>query len=155
VSAPATPRVVLYGRAGCHLCDEARAVVARVCGDIGVAWAEVDVDAAPADRGLAGAGAADAGAADAGVGDAGAADAGAADAGVGDAGAADAGAGGAGATGAGATGARATDAATTGTSPAVADLATAYGERVPVVAVDGLEVAQWHVSERALRAALA
>ena len=140
MSAPATPRVVLYGRAGCHLCDEARAVVARVCGDIGVAWAEVDVDAAPADRGLAGAGAADAGAADAGVGDAGAADAGA---------------GGAGATGAGATGARATDAATTGTSPAVADLATAYGERVPVVAVDGLEVAQWHVSERALRAALA
>lgn len=110
MSAPAAPRVVLYGRAGCHLCDEARVVVARVCGDIGVPWVEVDVDAAPADRGLADAGVADAGVADAGA---------------------------------------------TGTSPAVAGLAADYGDRVPVVVVDGVDVAQWHVSERALRAALA
>ncbi|WP_129337604.1 glutaredoxin family protein [Cellulomonas endophytica] len=40
-------RVVLYGRAGCHLCDEARAVVAQVCDDAGARWAEVDVDTDP------------------------------------------------------------------------------------------------------------
>ncbi|MBD7920060.1 glutaredoxin family protein [Cellulomonas sp. Sa3CUA2] len=39
-----TARVVLYGRAGCHLCDEARALVERVCADVGATWAEVDVD---------------------------------------------------------------------------------------------------------------
>jgi hypothetical protein len=35
-----TPRVVLLGKPGCHLCDEARVVVARVCGELDVAWAE-------------------------------------------------------------------------------------------------------------------
>ncbi len=35
-----TPRVLLLGKPGCHLCDEARVVVARVCGDLEVAWAE-------------------------------------------------------------------------------------------------------------------
>lgn len=35
-----TPRVVLLGKPGCHLCDEARIVVARVCGELDVAWAE-------------------------------------------------------------------------------------------------------------------
>ncbi|VTR78158.1 MULTISPECIES: glutaredoxin family protein [Cellulomonas] len=39
------PRVVLYGRAGCHLCADARAVVADVCAATGDSWAEVDVDA--------------------------------------------------------------------------------------------------------------
>ena len=39
------PRVVLLGRRGCHLCDDARAVVAAVCTDLGVDWAERDVDA--------------------------------------------------------------------------------------------------------------
>ena len=33
------PRVLLYTRAGCHLCEEARAVVADVCGAV-----DVDVD---------------------------------------------------------------------------------------------------------------
>ncbi|MCB7138198.1 glutaredoxin family protein [Cellulosimicrobium marinum] len=42
---PDEPAVLLFGRAGCHLCDDARAVVEAVCGDAGVAWAEVDVDA--------------------------------------------------------------------------------------------------------------
>ncbi|WP_251153447.1 glutaredoxin family protein [Cellulosimicrobium sp. Marseille-Q4280] len=42
-SVPSVP-VLLYGRAGCHLCDDARTVVAQVCGDAGVAWAEVDLD---------------------------------------------------------------------------------------------------------------
>jgi glutaredoxin len=39
-------RVVLYGRAGCHLCDEARAVVREVCAQTGDEWAEVDIDTA-------------------------------------------------------------------------------------------------------------
>ncbi|MGY4645453.1 glutaredoxin family protein [Cellulomonas sp. URHB0016] len=46
MSASSVPsaRVVLYGRAGCHLCDDARALVVRVCGETGDAWVEVDVD---------------------------------------------------------------------------------------------------------------
>ena len=43
-------RVTLVVRDGCHLCVEARAVVERVCGDLGVGWHEVDVDADPALR---------------------------------------------------------------------------------------------------------
>ena len=39
-----TPRVRMVGRAGCHLCDEARAVIARVCAELDVAWDEVSVD---------------------------------------------------------------------------------------------------------------
>ena len=38
-------RVTLYSRAGCHLCDEARVVVARVCADLGETFEEVDIDA--------------------------------------------------------------------------------------------------------------
>lgn len=79
--------MVLYGRAGCHLCEEARAVVARVCRERGTAWTEIDVDDPPL--------------------------------------------------------------------PGAPDLFDAYGERVPVVTVDGSEVAQWRVSEGVLRAALA
>ena len=36
-------RVTLFGKPGCHLCDDARAVVERVCAELGTAWAEVDV----------------------------------------------------------------------------------------------------------------
>jgi glutaredoxin len=39
------PRVTLYSRVGCHLCDEARMVVARVCEELGESFAEVDIDA--------------------------------------------------------------------------------------------------------------
>jgi len=39
-------RVVLYGRAGCHLCDEAREVVRTVCDETGADWSEVDIDTA-------------------------------------------------------------------------------------------------------------
>lgn len=39
-------RVVLYARRGCHLCDDARAVVAAVAAEHGAAWTEVDVDEA-------------------------------------------------------------------------------------------------------------
>ena len=42
-----SPRVVLYTRAGCHLCDEARPVVAQVAAEAGEQWAEVDVDTDP------------------------------------------------------------------------------------------------------------
>jgi hypothetical protein len=33
-------RVVLIGRPGCHLCDDARSIVAEVCAEAGVAWRE-------------------------------------------------------------------------------------------------------------------
>ncbi|RYB90306.1 glutaredoxin family protein [Nocardioides glacieisoli] len=39
-----TARVTLYSRQGCHLCDDARQVVARVCADLGESFDEVDVD---------------------------------------------------------------------------------------------------------------
>lgn len=39
-----SPRVRLVGRAGCHLCDEARTVIARVCAELDVSWDEVSVD---------------------------------------------------------------------------------------------------------------
>ena len=37
-------RVVLFGRAGCHLCEDAREVVRTVCEETGEHWSEVDVD---------------------------------------------------------------------------------------------------------------
>lgn len=46
-SPPSPTRVVLLGRDGCHLCDEAREVVARVCGTLGVSWSERSVDDDP------------------------------------------------------------------------------------------------------------
>lgn len=44
----AEPRVLLLGLPGCHLCDEARTVVAAVCADLGVEWAERAIDEDPA-----------------------------------------------------------------------------------------------------------
>jgi glutaredoxin len=41
------PRVLLLGRPGCHLCEEARAVVERVTADLGVGWEERSVDDDP------------------------------------------------------------------------------------------------------------
>ncbi len=40
---PAPSRVLLVGKPGCHLCDDARAVVEAVCGAESVAWREVSV----------------------------------------------------------------------------------------------------------------
>jgi len=37
-------RVRLLTRPGCHLCDEARTVVAQVCAEQGESYEEVDVD---------------------------------------------------------------------------------------------------------------
>lgn len=39
-------RVRLLTRPGCHLCDEARAVVAQVCSELGQTYQELDIDAA-------------------------------------------------------------------------------------------------------------
>jgi glutaredoxin len=36
-------RVTLYGKPGCHLCEDAREVIARVCADLGTTYDEVDI----------------------------------------------------------------------------------------------------------------
>lgn len=41
------PRVTLYTRPGCHLCDDARVVVERVCADLGEDYDEVDITTDP------------------------------------------------------------------------------------------------------------
>jgi len=50
VTTAAETRVVLYTREACHLCEDARAVVEKVCESSGTAWREVDIDSAPALR---------------------------------------------------------------------------------------------------------
>ena len=42
---PADHRLTLLGKPGCHLCDEARAVLSRVADELGVPWDERDVTA--------------------------------------------------------------------------------------------------------------
>ena len=42
-----TARITLYSRPGCHLCDAARAVIERVCADLGEEYAEVSIDDDP------------------------------------------------------------------------------------------------------------
>ncbi len=37
-------RVTVYTRPGCHLCEEALAVVAKVCADLGEEYDEVNID---------------------------------------------------------------------------------------------------------------
>lgn len=41
-------RVLVYSRQGCHLCDVALGVVARVCAETGSSYDVVDVDTDPA-----------------------------------------------------------------------------------------------------------
>ncbi|MFL6157349.1 MAG: glutaredoxin family protein [Marmoricola sp.] len=41
-------RVRLYTKPGCHLCDDARAVVERVCAEVGASYDEVDITTDPA-----------------------------------------------------------------------------------------------------------
>ena len=47
-----TPRVTVYSRPGCHLCEDALAVVAKVCADLGETYdvVNIDVDATLAER---------------------------------------------------------------------------------------------------------
>jgi glutaredoxin len=40
-------RVTLYAKPGCHLCDDAREVIARVCADVGTSYQEVDITTDP------------------------------------------------------------------------------------------------------------
>jgi glutaredoxin len=42
-----TERVMLYGKPGCHLCDDARAVIQAVCAELGVGWTEIDITVDP------------------------------------------------------------------------------------------------------------
>ena len=39
--------MLLYGRPGCHLCDDARQVVEAVCAELGEGWQEVDITTDP------------------------------------------------------------------------------------------------------------
>jgi len=36
-------RVTLYSKPGCHLCDDARTVIERVCADLGESYEEVSI----------------------------------------------------------------------------------------------------------------
>lgn len=36
-------RVLVYGKPGCHLCEDALAIVARVCAEVGTTYEEVDI----------------------------------------------------------------------------------------------------------------
>jgi len=42
-------KITLLSRPGCHLCDDARAVVARVAADLGLSWEERDITGSAAD----------------------------------------------------------------------------------------------------------
>jgi len=42
-----TDRVTLYGKPGCHLCDDARAIIDAVCTELGVGWTEIDITQDP------------------------------------------------------------------------------------------------------------
>ncbi len=46
--ASAGSEVVLYGRPGCHLCDDARVVLERLRGELGFVLVERDIEADPA-----------------------------------------------------------------------------------------------------------
>jgi glutaredoxin len=37
------PHVTLLSRPGCHLCEDARAVIERVAAELGVSWSERDI----------------------------------------------------------------------------------------------------------------
>jgi glutaredoxin len=42
--APGGPhRITLIGKPGCHLCEDAREVVAQVAGELGLTWEELDI----------------------------------------------------------------------------------------------------------------
>ncbi len=82
MTAAAGTRVTLMTRRNCPLCDTAESAVGRICGELAVPWASIDVDSDP-------------------------------------------------------------------------ELRAEYGDRVPVILVDGREHGFWRVEEQRLRAALA
>lgn len=40
---PTDHRITLLGKPGCHLCDDARSVIARIAGELAVPWDERDI----------------------------------------------------------------------------------------------------------------
>jgi glutaredoxin len=44
---PDDARVVVYGKAGCHLCDDAYAIVEQVCASVGASWRTVQIQDDP------------------------------------------------------------------------------------------------------------
>ena len=42
-----TDRVVIYGKPGCHLCEDARRIVETVCAELEVGWSETDITTDP------------------------------------------------------------------------------------------------------------
>ena len=40
-------RIMLVAKPGCHLCDDARAVIERVAAELGVGWEERDINDSP------------------------------------------------------------------------------------------------------------
>lgn len=47
VQQPAAPRITLIGKPGCHLCDQARAVIRHVADDLAVGWHELSIEDDP------------------------------------------------------------------------------------------------------------
>ena len=43
MSGSPTPRVTLYSRPGCHLCENARAVIEDVCSELGESFTEISI----------------------------------------------------------------------------------------------------------------
>ena len=43
-----TPRITLFGRPGCHLCDDARLVIEAICAETGESYEELSIDDDPA-----------------------------------------------------------------------------------------------------------
>ena len=45
---PRGPRVTLYSRPGCHLCEQAEEIVAELCAELGESYVTVMIDDDPA-----------------------------------------------------------------------------------------------------------
>lgn len=43
----ARPRITLYSRPGCHLCDDARVVIEAVCSELDEQYEEISIDGDP------------------------------------------------------------------------------------------------------------
>jgi hypothetical protein len=48
-ASPARHRITLLSRPGCHLCDDARTVIAAVAAEVGASWDERDITQSPDD----------------------------------------------------------------------------------------------------------
>jgi glutaredoxin len=42
-----TARITFYTRPGCHLCEDAQAVIERVCAEVGTSYDAVDITTSP------------------------------------------------------------------------------------------------------------